>query len=227
MKDHTHDTPESSEALEEGGELRPDQVEPNGPLAGLIHASSVELAGKVSDDPDIGAEAEIQAINEGIGVQEEGVEASELFGMMLATVLSIATLVFALYYLFFVTQRDEARNVAEDVPLGRYVEQRELRAEAQDAYAHYSIIPNAEDRYRIPIDAAMTIVARSTTGGAAVPESRAAYNLAWMSLHPAPAVYGGMPGEALPNALDSTLATPSQIGPEPLEEPEASPEEAQ
>ena len=62
--------------------------------------------------------------------------------------MAIACMACVLYFVFFGTRREPARDVAADVPAGRYVEQRELRAEAQDAYAHYALSPDAEGRYR-------------------------------------------------------------------------------
>jgi len=167
----------------------------------------------------------------GIGVEEEGVIVSDLFGVMLATVLSIVCSAFVLYFVFFVTRRDHARDVAADVPAARYVEQRELRAEAQDAYAHYALSPDAEGRYRIPIGAAMEIVERSATGGLAAPASRIAYNLAWLNLHPAPAIHGagsaGAPGETVPVLLGSTIVAEAEVVPEPVEESVEMEEETQ
>ena len=163
----------------------------------------------------------------GIGVEDEGVIVSDLFGFMLATVLSIACSVFVLYFLFFVTSREHARDVAADVPAARYVEQRELRAEAQDAYAHYALSPDAEGRYRIPINAAMEIVGRNATGGIAAPASRTAFNLAWLNLYPAPAIHGpGSAGGTAPVLLDSTIVAAPEVAPEPAEEPVETEEEA-
>lgn len=211
MNEHPHDTSDAPEEPAEGGEPRPDETEPFGPLEGLIHATAVEMVDSVVDDPEIAREAEKQSAEDDLGAQEEGVEVSELFGMMLATVLSIATLIFALYYLFFVTRREDARNMAADVPESRYFEQRELLAEAQSAYGHYAVNPSAEGRYRIPIDAAMQIVGRDSTGGIAAPASRTAYNLAWSTLHPAAAIQNGNPG-ALPGDLGPASGDSTQVG---------------
>ena len=179
-----------------------------------------------------GHEADRHDVRElGIGVEEEGVIVSDLFGVMLASVMSIACIAFVLYFVFFVTRREHARDVAADVPAARYVEQRELRAEAQDAYAHYALSPDAEGRYRIPIDAAMKIVERGATGGIAAPASRTAYNLAWLNLHPAPAIHGagsvGMREETAPVLLDSTIVADAEVAPEPAEEPVEMEEETQ
>ena len=158
----------------------------------------------------------------GIGVEDEGVIVSDLFGVMLATVMSIACSAFVLYFVFFVTRREHARDVAADVPAARYVEQRELRADAQDAYAHYALSPDAEGRYRIPIDAAMEIVGRNATGSIAAPASRTAFNLAWLNLYPAPAIHGagsvGTPEETVLVLLDSTIVAEPDVAPEPAEE---------
>ncbi len=227
MDENLHNNPESLEASQDGGVPRPDEIEPLGPLGGLMHASAIELADHMGNDPQIAAEAQLQAMNEGIDAEEEGVEASQLLGMMFATVLSIASLVFALYFLFFVTRRDEAREIAQDVPLSRYVEQRELRAEAQDAYAHYAVSPNTEDRYRIPIDAAMRIVERQSSVGETVPTSRTDFNLAWISLHPAPAVHGGTVEEGSSIEMDSSETPQPQVAQEALNDAEMTLDEVQ
>ena len=156
------------------------------------------------------------------GIQDEGIVTSDIFGIMLATVLSIACSVFVLYFVFFVTTRDRAREVAADVPAERYVEQRELRAEAQDAYAHYAVSPDAEGRYRIPINAAMEIVERNSTGGIAAPASRTDFNLARLNLHAAPAtvnnISGGISAGVASVVTDTTVGTGPEEVPEPSEE---------
>ncbi len=223
MNEHPRDASDTPEDPADVGELRPDEAEPLGPLEGLIHATAVELVDKVGNDPEIAMEAEKQAIEDDLGVQEEGVEVSELFGMMLAVVLSIATLIFALYYLFFVTRRDNARNLAEDVPDSRYIERRELRAEAQNAYGHYAVNPGAEGRYRIPIDAAMKIVERNATGVIAAPASRSLFNVAGLTLRPAAATQSANadspPVEIVSTIQDSTRVGVPETPPAPMEEP--------
>ncbi|MDX1440353.1 MAG: hypothetical protein R3284_10675 [Rubricoccaceae bacterium] len=117
-------------------------------------------------------------------IEGEGVSAPQIFGIMLFTVVAIAIAVFVAYFFWFVPTRDRAANVAEDVPSDRYVDRRELAAEAEDLLSHYALIPDSEGRYRIPIDAAMRLMEADTTGSAAasMPESRVGYNLSWLIL---------------------------------------------
>ncbi len=220
MDEPANDTPEISEESEA---VRPEEIEPNGPLEGLVTSAVDKLEDHLSGDPA----GEAHEIDPGIGVEEEGIESSQLFGMMLATILSIAALVFALYFMFFVTQRDKARGVAEDVPADRYIEQRELRAEAENVFAHYSVSPEGEGRFRIPIDAAMQLVDRASIGGEATLSSRVDFNMAWLTLHPAAAIQSSdIPEEAIFLPPDSTAEIQPEVAP-PAEEPAESATEEQ
>jgi hypothetical protein len=184
--------PEADPAL-----ARPQTEEPNGPVGGLVHAAVVEAAQEAPfHSPAADAEAAF------LGVEEEGVESSQIFGLMLATVASIVCLVLSLYFIFYLPKLSDTTATAEDVPADRYVEQRELRAEAENLLSQYAVNPEAAGRYRIPIGAAMQQTARAYGGrgdsALAGPVSRADFNLTWISLSPPPAVASADdPGAAL------------------------------
>ena len=187
--------PEADPAL-----VRPDKDEPLGPYGGLLPTAGAEAA---HEAPVSTPEAEAQTVY--LGVEEEGVESSQIFGLMLATVAAIACLILALYFIFYLPKLNDTELSAEDVPANRYIEQRELRAEAENLIGQYATSPDAAGRYRIPIEAAMRQTARRYEGGAdsafVGPVSRTDFNLTWIRLHPAPAVASG-PGAILPPEED-------------------------
>ncbi|HYE96585.1 MAG TPA: hypothetical protein VD962_10280 [Rubricoccaceae bacterium] len=132
---------------------RPEQQERTGPLSGLIHAASTEV------QAGIGGSAAAHAEDERMGVEGEGIESSQIFGLMLATVLAVASIVLFLYFMFYLPKRDATAAQSENVPADRYVEVRELRAQAEDRLAHYATGTGADSgRYVIPIEQAMRLV---------------------------------------------------------------------
>ena len=202
--------PEADPAL-----IRPESDEPLGPAAGLFSTAAAEAAhGTPVPTPHADAQTAY------LGVEEEGVESSQIFGLMLATVASIICGGLFIYYLFYLPKLDDTEAEAGDVPEGRYVEQRELRAEAENLLSQYATNPEAAGRYRIPVTAAMQEVARTYAGRAgaadslaAGPVSRTDFNLAWISLHPAPAVAPAAGtvrmAEQPPAAVEASVAPPA------------------
>jgi hypothetical protein len=134
-------------------------------------------------------------------------------------------LILTIYFLFYSPKLEETRAVAADVPDDRYVELRESRAAGLELLGTYAV--NADSSYRLPIDAAMQLVAQEYGGaadsaGAATPRQGGAdgdprafqdprYNgLTWLTLNPPPAVRSaGAPGAA-PAAPADTAATPAR-----------------
>ena len=76
--------------------IRPEQDEPNGPLGGLVHAAATETHAEVGDSNA----AEAEAVR--LGVEDEGVEAGQLIGLIAATILSVVFIVLALYFIFYI-----------------------------------------------------------------------------------------------------------------------------
>jgi hypothetical protein len=141
----------------EGEVVRPDQQEELGPVAGLMHAASVEATAEVTSDPEAEAEAER------LGVEGEGVEAAQIFTIMLATAISLALAVVAVFVLVG-QYSDEATIERADVRL--YPELREV----ERVYAEMQNYSRTDSLYRLPIGVAMNQVAEAYAGrDAAVP----------------------------------------------------------
>lgn len=132
----------------EGNIVRPDQQEELGPVGELMHAASVEATAEVTGDPEAEAEAER------LGVEGEGVEAAQIFTVMLATAISLALAVVAVFVLVEVYADGEsvARANVELYP--------ELR-EVERAFAEIQNYSRTDSLYRLPIDVAMNQVAEA------------------------------------------------------------------
>lgn len=202
MEDRTPDTPQEPTPNPSAGEPTPtqegfrpgvdpeqaarEQDPPGGPLASLVGAAATEVEAELSDSP----EAEAEAAQ--LGVEHEGIEASQIIGLTLATVLSIVFLVLAVYFIFYLPKLNTTRADAEAVPGDRYVELRENRAEAFDKISQYATSPDGGGVYQIPIEVAMSQIANEATDAPIdAPITRTDFNLSWISLHPAPAVAAG------------------------------------
>jgi hypothetical protein len=197
---------------------RPEEEEREGPVAGLFKTAGAEVRHHYTQDPAHTAEAQVMAA----GVEEEGVESGQIFGLMLATGVAIVVLLLTLYFLFFSPALEETREAAADVPADRYVELRETRAAGQGLLGAYAL--NDDSTYRMPIDAAMRAVAQAyaarpaagaPAAGAADPRDN---GLTWLTLSPAPAVRAaGGPGAAT-DTLSATergvLAAPQPVTPD-------------
>lgn len=194
--------------------VRPESDEPGGPVGGLFHTAAVEAAQEAPvKTPGANAEAAY------LGIEEEGVESSQIFGLMLATVVGVISLGLALYFIFYLPKLNDTAGSAEAVPLDRRVEQREVRADAENLLGQYAVNPDAEGRYRVPVGAAMqqTVQAYGGRGDstAAGPVTRADFNLAWITPGLAPSVNtapppGGIAAPApQPSAVESAQAVPA------------------
>jgi hypothetical protein len=210
--------PEADPAL-----VRPEKEEEYGPAQGLFHAAGAEAA---HEAPVASREAAAETAY--LGVEEEGVESAQIFGLLLATVVAIACLILGLYFIFYLPRLSDTEAAAEDVPAARYVEQRELRAAAENLIGQYTVNPEAEGRYRIPVGAAMQQTVTAYGGRDGLPPSpfadRAAFNLAWATLGPAPAMTSaGAPatgsGEVLPDVEAAPAAAEGATPPVPTQQP--------
>jgi hypothetical protein len=206
--------------------VRPVEEERLGPAEGLVRHAAAEAAHE-APIPTPEADAETAYL----GVEEEGVESAQIFGLMLATVVAVACIILAIYFIFYLPRLNETEAAAEDVPATRRVELRELRADAENLIGQYAVNPDAEGRYRIPIAAAMQQTAArygGRAGAAPLPYTdRADFNLAWATLEPPPAVAtAAVPGsgaveEAVapaPPAAEGAAATPPPQTPPPAGE---------
>jgi hypothetical protein len=156
----------------------PGQNEPDGPVPGLFQTAGAETAAHYAHSPAAAA------IAEAAGVEEEGLESGQLFGLMLATGVAVIVLILTIYFLFYSPLLQETRNVAADVPLDRYVELRDSRTAGVALISDYAV--NEDSTYRLPIDAAMQLVARDYAQEAAGPGPEAApaanNGLSWLTI---------------------------------------------
>jgi len=142
----------------EGEVTRPDQQEELGPVAGLMHASTVEAMAEVTNDPEAEAEAER------LGVEGEGVEAAQIFTVMLATGVSLVLAVIGVVVL--VGWYSDGKTIERD-GVALYPELREV----ERVYAEMQNYSRVDSLYRIPIGAAMgqVVEAYGVQQGGAVP----------------------------------------------------------
>ena len=126
---------------------RPDQQEELGPFEGLMHASLVEAKAEVSDDPENEAEAAR------LGVEGEGVEAAQIFGLLLATGVALALAVVGVFFL--VAHYSDAER-AKQSRATTYTEVQEAQNRATELLTQHG---RTEDAYRMPITDAMAQVA--------------------------------------------------------------------
>lgn len=131
---------------------RPDQQEELGPFEGLLHASAVEAKTEVTDDPDAEAEAAR------LGVEGEGVEAAQIFGLLLATGVTLALAVIGVFFLVaYYSAEERAARDAETT----YTEVQKAENRATELLTQHG---RTEDAYRMPISDAMAQVAQGYYG---------------------------------------------------------------
>ncbi|MEP0545387.1 MAG: hypothetical protein ABJF88_00485 [Rhodothermales bacterium] len=140
--------PDAHTRPEARGEVRPDQQEELGPIEGLMEASAAEVSAEVTGDPDAQAEAER------LGAEGEGVEAAQIFSIMLATAITLGLAVFGVFFL--VAEVADEKTVERDAVV-LYPELREVQRVAAEM-ENYS---RTDSLYRLPIGAAMSQVSEA------------------------------------------------------------------
>lgn len=136
----------------------PDQSEDLGPVGELARAARAQAGRELSSDPKYISE-EIK-----LGVEHEGVEAGQIIGLVLATGVALALSIFAIIQFFDITA-DAVRY--ETAGLSGYPELRESRFESTRLLSQYGAVDGSDDRYRIPIDRAMELMANEAHQDAA------------------------------------------------------------
>lgn len=129
---------------------RPDDEEDLGPGAELVKAAGVEAAAETTGDEDLKAQ------ELAYGVEGEGVEASQILGLVLAVVLALILIIVLLFLWTGFTQRQAEEIV---VTTSEYPELRETEITAAQQLSQYEIISEEEGVYRIPIERAIDLVA--------------------------------------------------------------------
>lgn len=129
---------------------QPDQDEAIGPLGRMLHGAAAEVAAEVTHAPKwIEEEAEL-------GVEHEGVEAGQILGVVVATAVVLMVAIFVLFQYVDITA-ETAR--VEATGRSGYPELRESRLHAVERLTQYGAVEGEAERYRIPIDRAMELMA--------------------------------------------------------------------
>lgn len=128
----------------------PDQVEEYGPVGQLARAARAEAAREITQDPRYLSE-EIK-----LGVEHEGVESGQIIGLVLAVAVALVFSIFGLVKYFNITAEEVRYEVAG---LSGYPELRENRLQASQRLTQYGAAEGEENRYRIPIDRAIELMA--------------------------------------------------------------------
>lgn len=207
---------EHTRAAPDSDIVRPDQEEELGPIEGLMHASATEVTTEVTDDTSAEAEAEQ------LGIESEGVEASQIFSLLVATAVTLVLAVVGVFWLVAVYADDE--QVERDGE-AFYSEILDVRARDTDLLENYG---RTEEVYRIKIDDAMALVAADYAGqqGEGVAEAPENFRTVYL---------GGYFNDARPEvqALDTQvldadqdlLDSPVDIVDDDVEEPDVEPDE--
>lgn len=141
----------SRSASDEAAHIKsPDQEEEYGPVEGLVKGAAVEVAAEVSSDEKFDEQAE------SLGVEQEGVEAAQILGLTVAVAVALALSIFGLFHYFNITAATARFDAAG---ISGYPELRENRFDAQRKLSGYAVTDGEADRYRIPIDRAMELMA--------------------------------------------------------------------
>lgn len=152
--------------------VRPEQDEPNGPLAGLVSAGAAsvkEEAAEVAGDSD----AEAEALLAQMGVEDEGIASGQLLGLVAAVLVGVAALALVLIFLFYIPYRTQVGD--REAGEARATDQEILRTEATAKIGNYS---RTDSTYGLPIARAMGLVAAQYGAADSVgrAESRAEWN---------------------------------------------------
>lgn len=158
--------------------VRPEQVEEGGPLPGLIASSAAEVETEADSLVPGDDDAEAEALLASMGVEDEGIEAGQLLGLVAATVLSVLALAIVLIYLFYIPFKTQVDQRAE-----ASVEYEELEGIEAAGLAKITDYGRDADVYTLPIERAMGLVAAEYEAAgdynaavAGLPTTRAEWN---------------------------------------------------
>ncbi|MEM6286359.1 MAG: hypothetical protein AAF845_04300 [Bacteroidota bacterium] len=194
--------------------VRPEQAEEGGPLPGLVAATAAEVAAE-AEAITPSADPEGEALLATMGVEDEGIEAGQLLGLVAATVVSVVALAVVLIYLFYIpfkTQVDQRAENVEDYP--------ELDAIQAAGEAKISDYGRDGDVYTLPIEQAMGLVAAEYEAAGnynAATSELPTTNAEWNTL---PVVRGPGRAVAAPSMAQETPAEAAEDAPLTLGEVE-------
>jgi len=134
----------------------PDQDEEFGPIEGLVRGATAEVAAEVTGEEKYSEE------EKELGVEHEGVEAAQILGLTLAIAVAIGLSIFALFQYFNLTAQATRYEAAG---MSGYPELRENRFEALRKLSEYAAVQGEPDRYRIPINDAIELMANEVYRG--------------------------------------------------------------
>jgi hypothetical protein len=96
---------------------------------------------------------------EEMGVEHEGIEASQILALTVVTIVIIGVLIAVLFQLY----GSSTSNLRQDVAAtANYPELRETRVQAERLLTQFERVENEEGVYRIPIDQAMELLVRES-----------------------------------------------------------------
>ena len=139
---------EAAAQVEENPEGNDD--EDYGPAGELMRASTAEVAAEATGNESYFEEERRR------GVAHEGVEAGQIMALAGGILLAIVLMVITLIILVGQTAVEQRERVARSAT---YPELEETEAEAERLLNQYGMVEGEADRYRIPIDRAMDVVA--------------------------------------------------------------------
>ena len=158
-------------------QAQPDEREGFGPAAELFKAAGVEAAAEATGD---GAGARSKA--EELGVEHEGVESAQILGLAFGVMAALAVIIVLLFQWTTIVHERTSLEAAANPPgfegsqAPRYPTLYETEAHAARALDNYTVLDDAQGRYRIPIDEAIKLMANEqaaradSLGAGAVPD---------------------------------------------------------
>ena len=180
--------------------VRPEQDEPGGPLAGLVGTAGAQAAAEAAP---AGTDA---ALLETMGVEAEGIESGQLLGLVAGVIVSIIALGVVLVFLFYIPFRQQVGDTASDVSDYPELEQSETEARAK-----LNQFARADSTYQVPIEQAMSVVTgryrqAGTEAPAGLPATRQEWNTLMTNRGTGAAVQLPTDGESLKAAEQERLA---------------------
>ena len=205
-----------------GNAALPDDQEPLGVGAAMFKGVANETEAYATDDD----EAMIEAMN--LGVEHEGIESSQLLGLLIATVVAIAVLVVTVYFTFIRGWVGENQARAEQI--GQYTELANTRASGLALIGDYAVASPEEETFRIPVADAQRLIARRYAlrqqGMSGLVQPPDQYALGGVTTTAAGSVVAAMSGQSISGTPLPDAAAQDLTEPDAVEPAEVGPDEA-